>query len=73
MEMSPEMTPREEALLQFFRGDQGQDPGRAGVGLEHLEGGWPAFLGQLLDDDQRIHQGGAAAAEMLGQADPEQP
>ena len=45
---------------------------RAGVGLEDLERGRPALLGQLLDHDQRVEQGRAGAAEPLRQRDAEE-
>ena len=64
---------RQEPGLQLLAAEQGQHPGGAGVGLEHLERGRAALLGQLLDHDQRVPERCSAAAEALRQADSEQP
>jgi len=59
--------------LLVLAAEHGQNPGRAGVGLEHLERGGPAFLSQFLDHHQSVQQRRSAASETLRQADAQQP
>ena len=55
----------QDVLLLLLGAEELDDAARADVGLEHLERGGTALLGQLLLDDERVEQGAAVAAVLL--------
>ena len=70
---SPRATGGMNACVLLLGAEQVHDPYRTGRRLEGRPGGDRRRLGELLDHEQRVEQGPAAAAVLLGEAMPSRP